>query len=71
MLKKSLLSGVSYKTYCVQSSNSHAKKRALQRQMGSKSADLALMTAEGKPVRREGPKWDAKRINQDTLFILG
>jgi len=22
-------------------------------------------------VRREGPKWDAKRINQDTLFILG
>ena len=55
----------------MQSSNSHAKKRALQRQMGSKSADLALMTAEGKPVRREGPKWDAKRINQDTLFILG
>jgi len=29
------------------------------------------MTAEGKPVRREGPKWDAKRINHETLFILG
>jgi len=52
-------------------SNIRAKKRALQHQMGSKSADLPLMTAEGKPVRREGPKWDAKRINQETLFILG
>jgi len=52
-------------------SNSRAKKRALQHQMCSKSADLALVTAEGKPVRREGPKWDAKRINQETLFVLG
>ena len=60
-----------YVTHCVDSSNSRAKKRALQHQMCSKSADLALVTAEGKPVRREGPKWDAKRINQETLFVLG
>ena len=60
-----------YETFCVDSSNSRAKKRALQHQMCSKSADLALVTAEGKPVRREGPKWDAKRINQETLFVLG
>ena len=32
---------------------------------------LALVTAEGKPVRREGPKWNAKRINQETFFLFG
>lgn len=35
------------------------------------TTDLALMTPDGKPIRREGPKWDAKRINHDTHFILG
>ena len=51
------------------SSKCHAKKRALS-SLNCRS-DLALMTSEGKPIRREGPKWDTKRINHETLFLLG
>ena len=54
----------------------NAKKRALHVSGGThptckSRSDLPLVTAEGKPVRREGPKWDAKRINHETLFVLG
>lgn len=42
-----------------------------RRLLGQQRTDLPLVTPEGKPVRREGPKWDAKRINHDTQFILG
>ena len=53
----------------------NAKKRALQvyeiHHPCKSRSDLALVTAEGKPVRREGPKWDAKRIDHETLFVLG
>ena len=42
-----------------------------RRLFGQQRSDLPLVTPEGKPVRREGPKWDAKRINHDTQFILG
>ena len=45
-----------------------ANKRRLLSQHRS---DLPLVTPDGKPVRREGPKWDAKRINHETQFILG
>lgn len=56
-----------------------AVKRKLTRSMEASSekakkrikSDLPLVTPEGKPIRREGPKWDAKRINSNTLFILG
>lgn len=33
--------------------------------------DLILVSKTGKPVRREGPKWDSERLRPDTLFILG
>ncbi len=35
------------------------------------NTDLILVSKTGKPVRREGPKWEPKRLNGDTLFILG
>ncbi len=46
-----------------------AKKRCLSDIRHS--SDLALVTSDGKPVRREGAKWDAKRIDSNTKFILG
>lgn len=33
--------------------------------------DLILVTKLGRPVRREGPKWDPERLTTETLFILG
>ena len=33
--------------------------------------DVILVTKSGRPVRREGPKWDPGRLTEDTLFILG
>lgn len=50
--------------------NSAKRRPLVSLGIGPKS-DLPLVTPEGKPVRREGPKWDAKRIDQDTQFILG
>ena len=35
------------------------------------NTDLIFVSKTGKPVRREGPKWEAERLNPDTLFILG
>jgi deoxynucleotidyltransferase terminal-interacting protein 1 len=35
------------------------------------NTDLILIAKTGKPVRREGPKWETARFTTDTLFILG
>lgn len=35
------------------------------------NTDLILVSKTGKPVRREGPKWDSQRLSPDSLFILG
>ena len=31
------------------------------------TADLILVSKSGRPVRREGPKWDPSRLTEDTL----
>ena len=33
--------------------------------------DVILVSKSGKPVRRDGPKWDSSRLTEETLFILG
>lgn len=33
--------------------------------------DLILISKQGLPVRREGDKWDPKRLTPETLFVLG
>ena len=33
--------------------------------------DLILISKTGRPIRREGPQWDPKRLSTETLFILG
>ena len=35
------------------------------------NTDLILLSKNGKPVRREAPKWEPSRFTPDTLFILG
>merc|ERR1711962_1606018 len=35
------------------------------------NTDLILVNKAGRPVRREGGKWEAGRLATDTLFILG
>jgi deoxynucleotidyltransferase terminal-interacting protein 1 len=35
------------------------------------NTDLILVSKTGKPVRREGPKWEPERLTSDTVFILG
>ena len=37
----------------------------------SPTTDLILISKQGQPVRREGEKWDPKRLTTDTLFVLG
>lgn len=37
----------------------------------SPTTDLILISKQGQPVRREGEKWDPKRITTETLFVLG
>ena len=33
--------------------------------------DVILVSKSGRPVRRDGPKWDPGRLTEETLFILG
>ncbi|TRY74770.1 hypothetical protein TCAL_09196 [Tigriopus californicus] len=35
------------------------------------NTDLILVSKTGKPVRREGPKWESHRLSPNSLFILG
>ena len=39
--------------------------------LGRPNTDLILVNKAGRPVRREGPKWEPERLEKDTLFILG
>jgi len=39
--------------------------------LGRPNTDLILVNKAGRPVRREGAKWEAGRLATDTLFILG
>jgi len=39
--------------------------------LGRPNTDLILVNKAGRPVRREGCKWESGRLCTDTLFILG
>lgn len=57
---------------CVSSSSPVAKKSCIIKSgLGRPNTDLILVNKAGRPVRREGPKWEPERLEQDTLFILG
>jgi len=59
------------------SNNSHAsspvtkKSMVIKSGLGRPNTDLILVNKAGRPVRREGPKWESDRLTSDTLFILG
>jgi len=59
------------------SNNSHSsspvtkKSMVIKSGLGRPNTDLVLVNKAGRPVRREGPKWEADRLIPDTLFILG
>lgn len=67
LITASMATRIAVKRKLKRSITNNANKRRL---LGQRS-DLPLVTPDGKPVRREGPKWDAKRINHETQFILG
>lgn len=52
-------------------------KRKVKRRHRKKSwgfpelTDLILISKTGRPIRREGEKWEPTRFSSDTLFILG
>lgn len=50
-----------------------AKKKRfdMKPNMNRPNTDLILVSKTGRPVRREGPKWEENRLTYDTLFILG
>jgi len=57
---------------CLSSSSPVAKKSCIIKSgLGRPNTDLILVNKAGRPVRREGPKWEPERLEQDTLFILG
>lgn len=47
------------------------KSMVIKSGLGRPNTDLILVNKAGRPVRREGPKWEADRLSGDTLFILG
>lgn len=54
-------------------SNSPVTKKSMviKSGLGRPNTDLILVNKAGRPVRREGPKWEPERLRTDTLFILG
>ena len=54
-------------------SNSPVAKKScvIKSGLGRPNTDLILVNKAGRPVRREGPKWEPDRLDKDTLFILG
>eukprot|EP00092_Neocalanus_flemingeri_P019429 GFUD01021047.1.p1 GENE.GFUD01021047.1~~GFUD01021047.1.p1 ORF type:complete len:406 (+),score=100.38 GFUD01021047.1:169-1386(+) len=54
-------------------SNSPVSKKScvIKSGLGRPNTDLILVNKAGRPVRREGPKWEPERLEKDTLFILG
>lgn len=55
------------------STNSPVAKKSciIKSGLGRPNTDLILVNKSGRPVRREGPKWEPERLEKDTLFILG
>jgi len=53
------------------SSSMPKKSMIIKSGLGRPNTDLILVNKAGRPVRREGPKWEPKRLSPDTLFILG
>lgn len=47
------------------------KSMVIKSGLGRPNTDLILVNKAGRPVRREGPKWEVERLHTDTLFILG
>ncbi len=56
------------KKYC---GGSVSKRTKSELRSARPNTDLILVSKTGKPVRREGPKWEPKRFTKDSLFILG
>ena len=54
------------------STNSPVAKKSciIKSGLGRPNTDLILVNKSGRPVRREGPKWEPERLEKDTLFIL-
>jgi len=57
----------------VSNTNSPMAKKScvIKSGLGRPNTDLILVNKSGRPVRREGPRWEADRLEKDTLFILG
>jgi deoxynucleotidyltransferase terminal-interacting protein 1 len=47
------------------------KKRKVEGKIARPNTDLILVTKAGRPVRREGPKWEPGRLSPDSVFTLG
>jgi len=47
------------------------KSMVIKSGLGRPNTDLILVNKAGRPVRREGAKWEPDRLSTDTLFILG
>jgi deoxynucleotidyltransferase terminal-interacting protein 1 len=56
---------------CHLSSPVTKKSMVIKSGLGRPNTDLVLVNKAGRPVRREGPKWESERLTSDTLFILG
>ena len=54
-----------------QSSLPNKKSMIIKSGLGRPNTDLILVNKAGRPVRRQGPKWEPDRLSPDTLFILG
>jgi deoxynucleotidyltransferase terminal-interacting protein 1 len=60
-----------------QTSSSVVKRRLKRKksfhfpEKATPKTDLILISKKGRPVRREGDKWDPKRLTPETLFVLG
>ena len=58
-------------TGCSQSTTSASGKAAVSNSIDN-AGDTILITKQGKPVRREGFKWNPERLkSKETLFVLG
>jgi deoxynucleotidyltransferase terminal-interacting protein 1 len=53
------------------SSFSSGSEKADGAQQQRPYTDVIVVSKSGKPVRREGPNWEPKRLTEETLFILG
>ena len=73
---KSMFSGEKTRFGVAEKSVSRVKRKVKQRHRKKswgfpELTDLILISKTGRPIRREGSKWDPRRFSSDTLFILG